>query len=722
MIKLGLLIFCFVVGIQFTCQAKEIKTNYVVSFENVNHPQVAYWFFAANMVPEERYKGKIDTFALQSKYTLIFLTERNGCNFYDVPTMHPIFEKLVAYAHQKGLKIGLQLWKRDFGTTIENTDRLIQEGEVKLDANGRASYSVKAKGARDMKSLLKSELFKIYAFKKTAEGFYDPSSLQEITESAKVQSTINQVDLTIDAGSKLKGYTVYILTQHYYDSCSNFSDQAKSMIVEGFKAYADIPFDGIGLDEYKNLKIARQPILKSTGDLFRERLYSIGMAKKMDANKGMELGSILFDMRYAPAGNPGVRMKAINEYMTLLRSATLGIEATMYDLGKKMYGKGTFIGLHDTFHNNLDGDEVWQTGVSWWNIKRDYGHTDEETATPIQIGIGMSYPMNAMYNMYYGKDLNRIWTKALYDLRFGIRTHYHAANDVQGWGVSIDAPSALQKINTVENAARLMNRFNPSFPRVKLLVVYGMEALFNWYPDYANRGLYDLNEKLEMEKKSIELWNNGYLHAAIPTDLIEDGRLNLNAAGKPVLNGYVFDAVLFIGPRYSKERTVKFFQEYVAKGGKLLLDGPADFDYRGKNITETWRKIASKAVATSYSLENTAKLGIAKNELKDGVANDPGTFTFTSIESLQENKPATFSFTYLGNTFSGTYKGIAVIKIDPNGAVQKLGATAFSSMRKNNKEILHVSREADVFISVEGATIHATIADSTKSTQISTND
>ena len=84
--------FCFVVGIQFTVQAKEIKTNYVASFDNVNHPQVAYWFFAANMVPEERYKGKIDTFALQSKYTLIFLTERNGCNFYDVPTMHPIFE------------------------------------------------------------------------------------------------------------------------------------------------------------------------------------------------------------------------------------------------------------------------------------------------------------------------------------------------------------------------------------------------------------------------------------------------------------------------------------------------------------------------------------------------------------------------------------------------------------------------------------------------------
>ncbi len=74
-------------------------------------------------------------------------------------------------------------------------------------------------------------------------------------------------------------------------------------------------------------------------------------------------------------------MKAINEYMSLLRTATLGIEAAVYDLDKKMYGKDAFIGLHDTFHNNLDRDEVWQTGVSWWNIKKGlwpYGLTRKE--------------------------------------------------------------------------------------------------------------------------------------------------------------------------------------------------------------------------------------------------------------------------------------------------------------------------------------------------------
>ncbi|HWC54095.1 MAG TPA: hypothetical protein VG676_10970 [Chitinophagaceae bacterium] len=698
--------------------AQQVKVDYVNEFSNINHPEVAYWFFASNMMPEDVYKRKIDSFAQFSKYTLIFLTERNGCNFYDIKTMHPVFEKLVAYAHQKGLKIGLQIWKRDFDVKVENTDRLIQEGEVVLDNNGKAHYVAHAKGARNMNTLLKSELFKIFAFRKIADGIYDSSTLKEITPAAISQPGLDSVEVSIDAGSKFKGYTAYILTQHYYNSCSNFSDQAMQLITNAFKAYGDIPFDGVGLDEYKNMTIARQPVLLQNHDTFRERLYSIGMAKKMKETTGMDLDRVLFDMRYAPEGNFVVRMKAINEYMSLLRTATLGIEAAVYDLGKKLFGKNTFVGLHDTFHNNLDGDEVWQTGVSWWNIKRDYGHTDEETSTPVQLGIGMSNKMNAMYNMYYNKSIDRIWTKALYDLRYGIRTHYHAANDVQGWGVSIDAPAALEKINKVENCARMLNRFNPPFPDIKLLVVYGMEALYDWFPNLADRGLYDVNDRLKMEEKSKELWANGYLNAGVPTDLIEDGRLKLNAAGKPTLNGHVFDAIIFIGPQYSKQVTLNFFQDYVNKGGKLLIDGNAFYNYYGQNIGAAWKIIVSKAVATSFSLDNVEKLGIHKNPLTDGVANGNGAYTFTSIESLQNNIPATFSFTDHGNTFAGTYKGLAAIKVDSKGNIVKLSATAFGSVSRNGKEIFHVSQPADVFISVQNGIVNATIADVNKTIKL----
>lgn len=705
-----------------TGYAQPVKADYVKSFDNINHPQVAYWFFAANMMPEQRYKEKIDSFAKFSKYTLIYLTERDGCNFHDIKTMHPVFEKLVAYAHQKGLKIGLQIWKNNAGTLIENTDRLIQEGEVTLDENGKAAYAVRAKGARDTNSVIKSELFRIYAFKKTGDGFYDSATLKDITPLTIANQDIHSVSVFVNAGANLKGYTAYILTQHYYNSCSNFSDQAYALMADDFKAYGDIPFDAIGLDEYKNMTIARQPILQMTHDVFRERVYSLGMSKKMKATTGMELERMLFDMRYAPEGKPAVRMKAINTYMDLFRTATLGVEAAMYDLGKKLYGKDAFIGLHSTFHNNLDRDEVWQTGVSWWNIKRDYGHTDEDIITPIQLGIGMSYKKNAMYNMFYNKSLDKIWTKALYDLRFGVRTHYHAANDIQGWGVSIDAPVALEKINPVENAARLMNRFNPLFPGIKLLVVYGMEAMYNWYPDVSQRGMYDMNDKLEMEKKSALLWNSGYLNAAVPTDLIEDGRLQLNAAGKPTLNGYVFDAIVFLNPQYSKPVVTQFFKKYIDKGGKLLTEGAVTNGFDGKDISAAWKPILAKAVATSFSIEQVEKLGIQKNSLVDGVENADGSYTFTSEASLRSGTPASFLFTVNGNTFTGVYKGLAAIKLDAKGNLQKLAATGFSSFSRNGKQLLHTDTAADVFIINKEGKLQATIADETGTIKLYNNE
>jgi hypothetical protein len=178
---------------QCTSFAQEVKVKYIPSFDNINHPSVAYWFFAANMMSEDRYKSKIDSFARFSKYSLIFLTARDGVDFYDFKTMHPVFQKLVAYAHQKGLKIGLQIWKNDANTKIENTDRLIQEGELVLDENGKAEYKTEAKHARDMENLIKSELYKIYAFKKTADGIYDASSLKEISNLATATNTKTEV-------------------------------------------------------------------------------------------------------------------------------------------------------------------------------------------------------------------------------------------------------------------------------------------------------------------------------------------------------------------------------------------------------------------------------------------------------------------------------------------------------------------------------------------------
>jgi hypothetical protein len=695
-------------------QLNNSKITRVKEFESVNHPHIAYWFFSKDMLDAKRYGQKIDSLALFSKYTLVFITARNGINFYDSEKMHPIFEDLVKYAHQKGLKIGLQLWDKKYKVPIESTERMIMEGEVVLDDNGTGAYSAKAKYVRDAKAILKSELFKVYAFKKTGDGFYDPKTLIDITaQCTPASNTKETVDIQIDGGKKFKGYTAYVMTQHFYNICSNHSPEAVANLTQVLKAYSDIPFDGVGLDEYTNMRVSPTWELEKANDVFRGRTYSLPMAEKIKVTTGLEPERVLFDMRYAPQGKPEVRMKAINHYMSAMRSGTIEMEKTIYDKGKEFYGRDTFIGLHDTHHNYLDGDEIWQTGLNWWNVKRDYGHSDEGTPTSIQMGIGFCYPKNVMYNMYYDKSLTKIVKKAESDLTYGVRTHYHAINDIQKWGVSVEQPDALAEINKVENAARLLNSFNPSFPEIKLLVIFGMEELSNWYPDTLKRGMMDINTSLKIEDKVKQLWNAGYLNALVPTDLIADGRVKLNAAGKPQIQGHEFDAVIFLAPQYARKSTLDFLKSYVDKGGKLMVDGIATHDFDGKDISKQWNEIAAKAVCKSYSFNDIPKLGIIKREFPNGVLNEDGSYTFTGIKESQTLKTGKNA-----DIFTINCNGLAAIKVSAYGQLEKLVATSFSSLIVNGKTILSAEKPTDISVFVTNGIADITIADKDKSNKV----
>lgn len=663
------------------------------------------------MLPQERYEAKIDSLSKFSKYNFIFLTAREGVNFSDNVKMHPVLEKVVSYAHSKGLKIGLQHWGRSYNVPIELTERMIQEGEITLDDNGTGSYSVKAKFVRNARSILKSELFKVYAFKKAGSGFYIPGTLTDITAQCTPKEEKETVEVAVKTDIKLKGYTAYILTQHFYGFCSNHSAEAANNMTTMLKNYSDIPFDGVGLDEYTNNRVSTIWELNKSNDVFRGRPYSLSMAEKFKATTGMDLNTTLFDMRYAPLGKPEVRIKAINNYMAIMRSGTMNIEKIIYDKGKEFFGPNTFIGLHDTHHNELDGDEIWQTGLNWWNIKRDYGHTDETTPTPTQMGIGFSYPKNVMYNMYYHKSLENITAKAMSDLTYGIRTHYHAINDNHGWGVSLEKPEALAEISKVENAARLLNRFNPSFPKIKLLVVFGMEAQANWYPDSTKRGIMDINNSLKIEKKAVELWNAGYLNALVPTDLIADGRLQINANGKPQIQGHEFDAMIFLYPQYARKSTFDFLKKYVAKGGKLMVEGSASYDFDGNNVSKQWNEIASKALVQSFKVEEVSKLGVSKREFPNGVLNEDGSYTFTGIKGTQQ-------LTIGKSTFTIDCNGLAVIQADESGNLKKMVATSFSSLKKDGKLILSLTKPTDISVVVTNGIADVIVADETKTIMV----
>ncbi|MBS1656141.1 MAG: hypothetical protein JSU05_14910, partial [Bacteroidetes bacterium] len=104
--------------------------NYVGKFSNENHPEIGYWFISPDLLKDGRYLEELDSVIHQCSYTLVFLTARDGADFYNFSTMYPVFKKIVETAHQSGLKIGLQLWGNYKDKTIEGSQRMIAQDEV----------------------------------------------------------------------------------------------------------------------------------------------------------------------------------------------------------------------------------------------------------------------------------------------------------------------------------------------------------------------------------------------------------------------------------------------------------------------------------------------------------------------------------------------------------------------------------------------------------------
>lgn len=246
--------------------------------------------------------------------------------------------------------------------------------------------------------------------------------------------------------------------------------------------------------------------------------------------------------------------------------------------------------------------------------------TDEWTPLPTQIGMLYAYPSKVLYNMFYDPNDYILYEKVLTDLRYGIRTGYHAIDDAPvQYGVDFKAPDQIPQVNRLVEAARLLNRFDPGKPDANVLVVFGTEALCNWFPDTAQRTAYDVR-KLAIEEKAVELQQAGYLTALVPTDLITDGRLTLSRSNRPVLDGHEFDAMIFLYPEYSRPGTMELMERYMAGGGKLMIEGEMNYDFDGNYVKDRFGAWKKKAVATEFSVEDMPKLGVRKNVARRGLA------------------------------------------------------------------------------------------------------
>jgi len=689
--------------------APKIDVQYDQPIPNAHYPELLYWFVTPDTLNPYHYQRDIRHISEDSLFDFPFLTVRNGVQLFESPAAHQAVAGIVREAHQHHLRIGATFPLQEIDSmrkpAFDDAQTAVADCESILDGNGQATFRVAIKVRST--SPQKTELLRAVVFRKTADGEYDPATLADVTSQVVSQQIApGTLEVTLHLGPKAAGLTAFAMTTTWYKALDLFSDAYTQWVHEAIDSYRDVPFDGTSLDEFGYLRIPMVPVTP-----WRGHLAGKAFDTEFEKTTGKSLTQTLFETRYAPTAHPEVRIRAINIYWEFLTAGPLRIEKEFFRYSRQVFGPNNFAGIHNTFHNHLDNDEAWATGINWWVNPRQYGMSDEDLSLPLRMGLLVSHPGPIMYDQFYGFDIERFATKALNDARFNARLHYHGYNDTGRWGIDLSSAAFLSKIDPVESKIRLLNQFDGAAPKLPLLVVFGMPALLNWYPDTAARNAFDLNGSLHIEEKAIAIWDAGYRCAVIPSGLIDNGSLQLDAANHPVLNGHTFQAVVYLYPQYATRTTIDFLTRFTAHGGALMLEGDATRDFDGKPMPELFQKVVAHARVRGFNVDRIAQLGVQKSPL-DGIGGEleDGSIILTDLASIETDKPKAFSVQVNGHNFSGSYKGVLAIKADADGTLRKFACGDCGTLSRDGRPLLELRKPADLVLTGEAGThYHALI-------------
>ncbi len=639
-------------------------------------PNAIYWFFTSETLRDKNYLKAVDHIKENTEFDHMCVCMQGGVIREDYDQCHDMMAELVDYAHSRGVGISLVLsashgfYNPGFDPNISqekgqlelftiaepaNAQGLVLESEFTLDAQGCATFEQHEYGARNKVRPLYNKLLKLYAFDKTAEGFYDPASLRDITSSARIiQCRTHMLEAQIDAGAENAGKTVYAMVAQYYNwpelfGASDWVERKALMDI-----YADIPMDGYAMDEYGYMMLNVSDVWSKALPPFRSRLYSPHQKAYYQEKLGIDLDRMLFDMRYAPACDDKVRIRAINNYFEHLRVPVLAEERRTAEYAKKLWGEEVYLGVHNTFHNHLDGDEMWHTACAWWDLPRRFGHTDEALSFPVRMGILLAAEDPLMIHTYYSNKEEDYYNRIVYDSPFNIRIFHHALDDFY-WGLSYREPEFLKNIRILDKEIARLNDFQRVIPKMDTLIIFGYMALCNWYPDHEKRNLWDIDGSLEVEQKCNEIWQAGYRGALVPDYAISDGRVQIKD-GKYVFNGHEFKRCLFLYPKYAKKEVYAFLNEAHAAKMPLCVVGKGEVDFNGEAAH------LEAPVHEEYSLDLMEELGAEKLAIPNGCVYADGSFAMLHKEGLLEGKEVPFDFTLDGVRYTGVSTGLVAYR------------------------------------------------------------
>ncbi len=656
------------------------------------------WVFEYNDLIKKNYLESLDFIKENTSVDHICISPRNGVQIQNLKQCHGVLKEITEYAHKIGLEISVHLQGESgfFNAAFSSGDHpaiqqvqlfpidspkkaqgIVNDIELELDENGYAYYSHKAVWGRKSIMPIYSDILRAYSFEKTEEGFYKEGTLEDVTDCVQiVNSRTNVTEFEIDLGKENKNRTVFVLLSQYYNNLAvtEHFEYFKNLI----DAYSDVPLDGIMMDEYGFMVLNTNEIRNGNEPPFRGRMYSEGMREYYEKKLGTDMIRLMFDMRYAPENQDSVRIKAINTYFETLRVFPLEVEKKVYDYAKKTFGEDIYISCHNTFHNKLDSDEIWRTACNWWDIPRDFGHTDENICYPVRLGIMLATKNPINIDMYYSRDSKTHYSHMIEGAPFNTREFHHAFHDYY-WGSSFTEPEFLKNIKMLDDSIANLNDFQTEYPKMDLLVIFGSAAQNNWYPDYENRNVFDIDGSLEIQNKVTDIWNAGYRCALAPDYAIEDGRITLNG-NKICFGGYEFKQLLFLYPKYAKKETYEFLNNADNSGVKVAAVGKSDIDFEGNTARLTAPHF------DYFDMEILEKIGCEKSAIDKGCVYRDGSFNLVSNAILNGGETE-FEFVLNGKKINGKHTGLLAYRKNKSAFSTK-GSELYIDGEKQNLEIV----------------------------------
>lgn len=683
----------------------------------MSYNRILFWKWDDSDFVDGEYLRKIDDIARRSVFDTL-LVAQTWCR----PSLHePAGKAAIAAAceraHSHGIRmlfdIDVRPARAEFLRRFPGRGLgIVGEIEVALNAHGQAAGETQTRESGDHYGNyypIEARLLRAYAYSAN-HGGYEPGSLADVTARCRiVPGAPGTARVEFECGDEYAGRRAMAFVVFQYDYPDIFSPELLDYHRELMEMYSDVPLDGATIDEWGAFP---HPGFDFSG-AWRRPWYSDAFSRSYKRRTGRGLALDFLNTRVPPSGDPAAQIRAINDYYAALRERNVEIEQVFYNCVKQIWGAEAFVGVHPTWfaiEETANTPEIWKNGVDWWDVRRDFGQTDEIMIYPVRTALAHKWGGAVFYNMWYGmgSDERTFWAEAWENLRFGGRTHtlsYECKAETPGV-VELAKRGLLESVSEIEDLIGLANLFQKTAVSSNVAVVMGYPAAVNWTVNVED-GVHwrmDRGAFCDAFRVAQELFRAGFVCDLIASYEIDDGDLSFEG-GKLAYGTQNYDALVYVRPEFSTGAALKLMREAVEGGFPTAILGKCGEDSGGADVSAVFGEIASRARMYSESVDSAMVIealkawGIEVNDVENGSRlQDGSVIVCTRGQVRRGQRLAVESVMVKGHRVDAVCEDAFGIALSDDGNIERVFGGKLAEVRVDGEVVLKPDCARDIYV------------------------